>query len=331
MQDTITILGGGAMGTACAAVLARKPDNDVRLWVRNPTFAVHIAETRQNSRLLPGVTLPSTVAVTSSAQEALQNSDYVVLCVPTRGIRDVAMKLKDQIPDTALVVSTAKGIEQDTLIRPSQILQDVLGNRSVVVIGGPCHAEEVAIGMPASVVAACECSTEAERVQHLFSNDRLRVYSNTDLLGVELAAALKNVIAIAAGIGDGLGLGDNARAALNTRGLAEMVRFGNAMGATSETFYGLAGIGDLVVTCGSQHSRNRRVGEMLGRGHSLPEIQAAMSAVAEGVFTAKSIVRIAEQQGIDMPIASEVCQVLFEGKHPREATEELMTRPLREE
>ena len=319
------------MGTACASIIARRSEADVRLWVRNPTFATHIAETRQNSRLLPGVSLAESVEVTSDADQALADAEVVLVCVPTRGIRDMAGKLAHMIPPAALLVSTVKGIERETLLRPSKILQDVLGNRSVVAIGGPCHAEEAAVGMPASIVAACENPVDAEKVQQLLSNDRLRVYSNTDTVGVELAGALKNVIAIAAGIGDGLGLGDNARAALITRGLAEIVRFGVALGASRETFYGLAGIGDLVVTCGSHHSRNWQVGNMLGQGKTLDEIQQQMHAVAEGVFTAQSVTRIAEQKDIDMPIATEVCRVLFDGLSPANATQELLSRPLKEE
>ena len=319
------------MGTACASIVGGKPDVETRLWVRNPTFAGHIRETRQNSRLLPGVSLSDAVEVTSDAAEALAGTDIILVCVPTRGIREMATSLEDVIPGTALIVSTAKGIERESLMRPTEILLDVLGHRSVAALGGPCHAEEVAVGMPASIVAACEHAEDAERVQYVLSNDRLRVYSNQDVVGVELAGALKNVIAIAAGIGDGLGLGDNARAALITRGLAEIVRFGVVMGADRQTFYGLAGIGDLVVTCGSHHSRNWQVGNMLGQGRTLEEIQKQMHAVAEGVFTVQSVTHLAEQKGIDMPIATEVARVLFEDLNPAEATEALMCRPLREE
>lgn len=319
------------MGTACAAILAQKPEHRVSLWVRNPTFAHHIEETRENVRLLPGIRLSADVQVTADPAVALTGAAMVILCVPTRGIREALGNLGHLIPDSALMVSAVKGIENDTLIRPSQMIQELLGNRSVVAFGGPCHAEEVACGKPATVVAACEIPADAEIVQHAFSNNHLRVYSNADLLGVELAGALKNVIAIAAGISDGLDYGDNAKAALITRGLAEMVRFGKAMGAAGATFYGLAGIGDLIATCGSQHSRNRRVGELLGTGRSLDQIQQSMSAVAEGVSTARSIRGISLARDIEMPIASAVFEVLFEQKSPRQATEELMQRPLREE
>ena len=328
---SICILGGGAMGTACSIVLSEKPTNSIRLWVRNPVFASHIAETRENTRLLPGVRIPRSVAVTSDQRRALAGADIVLVCVPTRAIRDSLGSLLEHIPTSSLMVSAVKGIEVETLVRPSEIIQDVLGSRSVVALGGPCHAEEAAVGKPATVVAASDDSAATEIVQRTFSNRHFRVYSSSDLRGVELAGALKNVIAIAAGIGDGLEFGDNAKSALITRGLAEMVRFGTAMGVNAQTFYGLAGIGDLIATCGSRHSRNRRVGELLGRGTTLAEIQESMQAVAEGVYTAKSIYAIASQQNVDMPIARAVHDVLFEGKSPSQATEELMLRPLKQE
>lgn len=319
------------MGTACASILAKDPAHRVSLWVRNPTFASHIAETRENSRLLPGVRIHDAVQVTANAERALQNAEFVLVCVPTRGIRGAISSLQSLIPPTAVLVSAVKGIENETLIRPSEMIKELLGQRPVVALGGPCHAEEAACGKPASVVAACEDRKQAECVQQVFSNSHLRVYSNADILGVELGGALKNVIAIAAGISDGLELGDNAKSALITRGLAEMVRFGEAMGASPETFYGLAGIGDLIATCGSRHSRNRHVGELLGRGQTLKQIEDSMNAVAEGVFTASSIFSISQQKRIDMPIADQVYRVLFEDKDPRDATLELMQRPLKGE
>ena len=328
---TVAILGGGAMGTACATVLARNPAHRIRLWVRNPTFAQHIAETRENTRLLPGVRLPETVLVASQHADVLSSSTVVLICIPTSGIRSAVAVVRDMIPADALLVSTVKGIENGTLIRPSQILQELLGDRPVVALGGPCHAEDLARGRPTSVVAACEDLEQAERIRNAFSGETLRVYSNSDLKGVELGGALKNVIAIAAGICDGLQLGDNAKAALITRGLAEMNRFCQVMKTASDTLFGLAGIGDLVATCGSRHSRNRRVGELLGQGQTLTEIQESMHAVAEGVFTARSVRSIARQYQLDMPIAMEVCRVLFDGRSPRDATDELMQRPLRGE
>lgn len=328
-MTVVSVLGAGAMGTACAWVAAQNPDVSVRLWARNETFARHIQETRENSRLLPHVKLPATIEVTADAAFALRQASIVLVCIPTRGLREAVQKLASLIPDQALFVSAVKGIENDTLLRPSQMIRQIVGQRPVVVLGGPCHAEEITAGKPASIVAACESLDAAERIQSLLSMETLRVYSNTDQRGVELAGALKNVIAIAAGICDGLKFGDNAKAALLTRGLAEMVRFGTALEANSETFFGLAGLGDLVTTCNSQHSRNRFVGEALGRGQSLKEIMESMTAVAEGIFTARSVYHLSRQRGINMPIAEQVYRVLFENKCPREATVELMQRPLK--
>lgn len=326
-----TVLGAGAMGTACAWILARQRSTEVRLWARNETFARHIDETRENSRLLPHVKLPIGIRVTADPVEALQNTDVIIVCIPTRGLREAISQLAPLIPSSALIVSAIKGIENGTLLRPSQMIQQLIGQRPVVVLGGPCHAEEITQKKPASIVAACDSLIAAEQIQALLSTEFLRVYANADQIGVELGGALKNVIAIAAGICDGLEFGDNAKAALITRGLAEMVRFGAALGADRKTFYGLAGLGDLVTTCNSPHSRNRYVGEGLGRGRSLTAIQDSMSAVAEGVLTAKSVHQISEERCIDMPIASQVYRVLFENRSPREATVELMQRPLKVE
>lgn len=330
-SETIAVLGGGAMGTACASVLAGNSNHQVRLWVRNRTFAAHISETRENSRLLPGVRIPDGINVSADADSVLQDSTIVLVCIPTKGIRSACEHIGGSIPSSALVVSAAKGIEVDTLIRPSQILTELLGSRPIVALGGPCHAEELARHHPTSVVAACDDVQHAERIRDAFSGEMLRVYSNADLQGVELGGALKNVIAIASGICDGLMLGDNAKAALITRGLAEMVRFCQQMSVPPETLYGLAGIGDLIATCGSQHSRNRYVGELLGQGRSLAEIEDSMHAVAEGVFTARSVHSLADRHQIDLPIVEEVCNVLFNGRSPKDATVDLMQRPLREE
>ena len=329
--ETVAILGGGAMGTASAAILVRNPAHRIRLWVRNPTFARHMAKTRQNTRLLPGVRLPKSVHIAANYSSVLASATVVLVCVPVRGIRSATATVRDAIPTDALLVSAVKGIENETLIRPSEMLQELLGDRAVVALGGPCHAEELARGLPTSVVAAADDLRHAERIRNSFSGETFRVYSNGDLKGVEFGGALKNVIAIAAGICDGLQLGDNAKAALITRGLAEMKRFCQVMQTSPDTLFGLAGIGDLVATCGSRHSRNRYVGEQLGQGRSLIEIKDSMNAVAEGVFTAQSVIGIANRHQIDMPIAREVCRVLFEGRSPRNATDELMQRPLRRE
>ncbi|MFM7056219.1 MAG: NAD(P)H-dependent glycerol-3-phosphate dehydrogenase [Planctomycetota bacterium] len=324
-----TVLGAGAMGTAAAWILAQHPDCQVRLWGRNPDYVQQIAQTRENQRLLPGTRLPASVLVTSSAPAALESASVVFWCMPMRGLRDALQQLGSATPRGSLQVSTIKSIENNTLLRPTEILAASLPGCRIAALGGPCHAEEIVQRKPASIVAASTDPGAAGQIQALLSTEFLRIYANTDLPGVELAAALKNVIAIAAGICDGLELGDNAKAALITRGLSEMVRFGSAFGIRPATFFGLAGLGDLITTCSSRHSRNRTVGERLGRGEPLQAIECSMAAVAEGVATARSVFQLAAAQGIEMPISEQVYRVLFEGRSPREATLELMNRPLK--
>lgn len=327
----ITILGGGGMATACAIVLAEHPGLDVSIWARNAEFARDIAASRVNNRLLPGVRIPDQIDITSDVASAADGADVLIAAVPTAFLRQALTDVADKLPASVPVLSVVKGLENDTFARPTQIITSALGSRPVAALSGPCHAEEAARRMPTSVVIAGDDESFAKTAQKLFATDRFRVYTNRDLLGVELAGALKNVIAIAAGICDGLGYGANAKSALMTRGLAEMTRFGVALGADPQTFFGLAGIGDLITTCVSRHGRNRAVGERLGRGESLANILASMTAVAEGVTTARSIHDLARQKGIDMPITREVFAVLFESKPPSAATESLMQRPPRGE
>ncbi|MEX0715857.1 MAG: NAD(P)H-dependent glycerol-3-phosphate dehydrogenase [Planctomycetaceae bacterium] len=327
MSGKITILGSGAMATACSVLLAEHAGQRVSIWARDPQQAKELAETRENRRLLAGVEIPPQVEITADIEAALDEAEYLVAAIPTKFLREALTALAPHLTRDRPVISVVKGIENDTFFRPSEIVQDVLRNRSVVALGGPSHAEEIARRLPASVVAASGDVALAREVQRMFTTDRFRVYTNSDIVGVELAAALKNIIAIAAGISDGLEYGDNAKSALMTRGLVEITRFGTALGAEQLTFAGLAGMGDLITTCTSRHSRNRRVGELLGRGQSLDEVLSGMDAVAEGVTTTKSVHELAQQQGIDMPITAEVHAVLFEGKSPAEATDDLMLRP----
>ncbi len=331
MSSRVTVIGGGAMGTACAIVLSENPDQQVSLWARNPDHAAEMAETRENQRLLPGVSIPSPITITSDITTAVADSDLLVMAVPTAFLRDCLNDISPALNNDRPVVSVIKGIENETFLRPSEIIGEVLGSRAVVSLSGPSHAEEITRRLPATVVAASGDLALARRVQQTFTTDRFRVYTNVDIIGVELAAALKNVIAIAAGICDGLGYGDNAKSALMTRGLVEMTRFGTSLGALPETFSGLAGMGDLITTCASPYSRNRKVGERLGAGETLDQILQSMEAVAEGVWTTRSVHELAEQQGIDMPITAEVFRVLFEGKPALEATDSLMMRPPRNE
>lgn len=331
MTTKIAILGGGAMATACAILLADHPDQDVAIWARSREYADQMQRERENRRLLPDVRLPDNVAVTSDIESALDEAEYIVAAVPTQFLRSALIEARPLLTQQRPVISVIKGIENGTFQRPSEIILDVLGNRGVVALSGPSHAEEIGRRLPATVVAASGDLGLARQVQRMFNTQRFRVYTNLDLIGVELAGALKNVIAIAAGISDGLGYGDNAKSALMTRGLVEMSRFGLRFGAEAATFSGLAGIGDLITTCVSNYGRNRRVGEKLGRGESLAQILAGMESVAEGVATAKSVFEISEQEGIETPIMGEVYRVLFEEKSAADATNSLMLRPLRSE
>jgi glycerol-3-phosphate dehydrogenase (NAD(P)+) len=331
MTTKIAILGGGAMGTACSILLAEHPDQEVAIWARTTEYADQMQRDRENRRLLPGVRFPDNVSVTSDVERVLDDAEYIVAAVPTQFLRSTLVDLRKHLNRQRPVISVVKGIENETFHRPSEIVAEVLGSRAVVALSGPSHAEEIGRRLPATVVAASGDLGLARQVQRMFNTQRFRVYTNLDLIGVELAGALKNVIAIAAGISDGLGYGDNAKSALMTRGLVEMTRFGLRFGAEASTFTGLAGMGDLITTCVSSYGRNRRVGERLGRGDSLAAILSEMEAVAEGVATAKSVFEISEQEGIETPIMSEVYRVLFEEKGAAEATNSLMLRPLRAE
>jgi glycerol-3-phosphate dehydrogenase (NAD(P)+) len=331
MPHKVTILGSGAMATACSILLAEHPGQDVAIWARSAEHARQILVDRENKRLLPGVKIPEAVQVTADIEEALHGAEYLVAAVPTQFLRASLNSIRRHLNRNRPVISVIKGLENETFLRPSEIIAEVLGNRAIVALSGPSHAEEIGRRLPATVVAASGDLGLARQVQRMFNTDRFRVYTNLDLIGVELAAALKNVIAIAAGISDGLGFGDNAKSALMTRGLVEMTRFGVRFGAEASTFTGLAGMGDLITTCVSQFGRNRKVGERLGQGESLDQILKTMEAVAEGVATTKSVFDVAEQEGIEMPITGEVYRVLFERKPPAEATHSLMLRPPRAE
>ncbi len=331
MARKVTVLGGGAMGTGCSILLSERTDCTVALWLRNRAHAEEIARSRENRRLLPGVRIPESIEITADAAAAIAGARLVVAAIPTAYLRQGLESLAPCIPPGCPVVSVVKGIENGTFLRPSEIIRQVLGERDVVALCGPSHAEEFTRRLPASVVVAGQNAALLSDVQALFTTDRFRVYTNRDIVGVELAAALKNVVAIAAGICDGLGYGDNAKAALLTRGIVEISRFGVALGAEPETFAGLAGIGDLITTCFSGYGRNRRVGERLGQGAALAEALSEIQGVAEGVATCQSVFGLSQQQGIDMPIVTEVYRVLFEGKSAAAATNSLMLRPPRSE
>ncbi|MCS7046099.1 MAG: NAD(P)-dependent glycerol-3-phosphate dehydrogenase [Gemmataceae bacterium] len=320
------ILGAGGWGTAVAVVLSQNPAHRVSLWSARPTHAAALQHERENRRYLPGVPIPPAVELTTDIDAAAAEADLLITAIPTIYLRDVLLRCAGHVPPVCPALSLTKGIEIATFRRPTEIIAETLGPRPVAVLSGPSHAEEVARGMPTTVVVASRNYDLARWIQQRFTSERFRVYTNQDLIGVELAGALKNVISIAAGISDGLGFGDNAKSALLARGLAEMARFGVALGAEQATFWGLAGMGDLITTCISRHGRNRQVGFRLGQGEKPAAILAGMAMIAEGVYTARSVHDRAQRMGIDMPITTEVYQVLYEDKDPRQAVASLMLR-----
>lgn len=327
----LTILGDGAWGTAVALLLASKPDHRVTLWSARAENGAILQERRENVHLLPGVPIPPEVELTTDIEQAAAGAELLVTAIPTVYLRGTLERIADSLPAGAPVLSLTKGVENDTFLRPTEIVAQAAGARALAVLSGPSHAEEVSRGLPATLVVASADWQLARWIQDLFRNERFRVYTNLDVIGVELGGALKNVIGLAAGICDGLGFGDNAKSALLTRGLVEMARFGVALGGEQQTFFGLAGLGDLITTCTSPHGRNRHVGFLLGQGRTLADILASMKKVAEGVNTTRSVHRRAERMGIDMPITSEVYRVLYEDKDPATAVRDLMLREPRHE
>jgi glycerol-3-phosphate dehydrogenase (NAD(P)+) len=326
MATTIAILGDGAWGTAIALLLARNPEHRVSLWSARAENGRLLQERRENVRFLPGVPIPPAIQLATEIGQAVVGADLWVAAIPTVYLRATLTRIAATVPAGPPVLSLAKGMEIGTFLRPTEIVSQVLGIEKTAVLSGPSHAEEISRGLPASVVVASHEIELARWIQQLVSTERFRVYTNPDPVGVELAGALKNVIGIASGINDGLGLGDNAKAALLTRGLVEMTRFGVALGAQARTFSGLAGLGDLITTCVSPHGRNHRLGQRLAQGERWADIQAGMTMVAEGAFTARSVHERAAEMSIVMPITSEVYRVLYENKEPRLVVNDLMLR-----
>jgi len=329
--SNITVLGDGGWGTALSMLLL-KNGHSIRLWSAFPDYADILKKTRENTKFLPGFKLPVGIHVLSDIKEAVFDSDVIVLAIPSNFLRDILKKLKKaSLSPKVLLVSVVKGFENVTFKRPSEIISDELGVQDAAVLSGPTIAHEVALGLPASAVTAAKSLPMAENVQSVFMSEAFRVYTSSDIAGVELGGALKNIIAIAAGISDGLRLGANAKAALFTRGLVEIKKFGMALGADQETFNGLSGIGDLVTTCISPLSRNRSLGERIASGSKPSDILTKMEMVAEGVETAKSVYMLSKKIGIEMPITEQIYKVLFENKNPRDAVRRLMTRNRKQE
>lgn len=326
----VAVIGDGAMGTLCSLLLA---DNGctVRLWGRNPEHVAALREERENRRYLPGRTLPETIEPVSEAKAAFAGADCIVSAVPCQFMRPIWQRIAAQAPSDVPVVSVAKGIENDTLLTPTAIIADCLPVPKLASLSGPNIAPEIAAQKPASAVVASGDAAFARRVQEALSNNYFRVYTCRDLIGVELAGASKNVIALAAGMCDGIGAGDNAKAALLTRGLVEITRLGVALGAEADTFRGLAGVGDLFTTCVSKVGRNRTAGERIGRGEKPEQVVSSTDSVIEGIATTQSVLALADKHDVEMPIVAAVASVLFEGRKPTDAIEDLMARPLRDE
>ncbi|WP_277585449.1 NAD(P)H-dependent glycerol-3-phosphate dehydrogenase [Psychrobacillus antarcticus] len=332
-MEKVTVLGAGSWGTALAMVLANN-GHDCLLWSHRNDQATEITTMHTNKKYLPDTILPANLKATSDFQQAIQHANVIVIAVPTKAIREVCQNMLPFLDEKKLFVHVSKGIEPDSLKRISEMIQEEISadvTEAIVVLSGPSHAEEVVLKHPTTITVASENMIAAEKIQDLFMNKYFRVYTNDDVIGVEIGAALKNVIALAAGIVDGLGYGDNAKAALITRGLAEISRLGISLGAKGYTFSGLTGMGDLIVTCTSVHSRNWRAGNMLGKGATLDTVLEEMGMVVEGVRTTKAAYQLANKQQVDMPITEALYSVLFEQVNPKEAVDILMHRTKKHE
>ena len=325
----VGVIGSGTWGTALAILLSGN-GHRVDLWSALPEEARQLRETRRHPNL-EQVTLPEEIRVTDDLEAAMGGKNLLVMAVPSVYVRQTAAKMRPWILEGQIVTNVAKGIEETTLLPLSEVIGQELPGARIAVLSGPSHAEEVSRGLPTTCVAGASSRQTAEYVQSLFMNEIFRVYTSPDVLGIELGGALKNVIALAAGIADGLGCGDNTKAALITRGIAEITRLGVAMGGKAETFSGLTGMGDLIVTCASMHSRNRRAGILIGRGYTMEEAMREVKMVVEGVFSAKAALALSKKYSVSMPIVEQVNAVLFDGASPKEAGKELMLRDRRME
>ena len=326
----IAVIGDGGWGTANAMLLAGY-GHDVTLWGAFPEYVEEMKKTRRNEKFLKGVTLPDNLKLTADCAEAVKDAEIVVLAPPSKFFTSVVEKFKGLITSDMLVVSITKGLCEKTNRRMTELGEEILGTGSIVALAGPTHAEEVSRGIPTAIVAACKDAAKARRVQDIWSGPLFRVYTSPDPVGVEIGGAVKNVLAIAVGCSDGMGFGDNTRAALITRGLVEMKRFVLAYGGQEDTLNGLAGIGDLIVTCTSVHSRNHSVGERLGKGERIADILGSMQMVAEGVWNSKVVHEIAKKLGVEMPICELVYALCYRDFDAKNAVKLMMERPLTSE
>ena len=320
----ISIIGGGSWGIALAVLLSRN-GHEITIWSALENEIAMLKEKHEH-RMLPGVVLPDNTVFTTREQEAVQGKDLLVMAVASSYTRSTARRLKELVENNQKILNVAKGIEETTLMTLSEIIEQEIPQADVAVMSGPSHAEEVGRGLPTTIVVGAGSRATAEYIQNLFMNEVFRVYISPDILGLELGGSLKNVVALAAGIADGLGYGDNTKAALITRGITEIARLGTAMGGRFETFCGLTGIGDLIVTCASMHSRNRRAGILIGQGKTCEEAMAEVKMVVEGVYSAKAAMGLARKYNVQLPIIQQVNEVLFEGKSADQAVKELMLR-----
>lgn len=326
----ITVIGAGSFGTSLAILLTNK-GYDVSIWGRKKSQLALMRETRENPHYLPKVKLPESLKIVDDMDDALKGADMLVFSVPAQNFRGVLETAKAFMTGKEIVVNVAKGIEKGTLMRLSEVAKEVIPNICYVALSGPSHAEEVARLLPTTVAVSCEDKAVALEVQEIFNTDRFRVYTNDDLVGVELGGSLKNIIALGAGISDGMGFGDNAKAAMMTRGITEMIRLGTAMGSKSETFSGLTGLGDLIVTCTSMHSRNRRCGILIGQGMSVNDAVDEIGMVVEGLATAEAAGALAEKYNIEMPITQSICDLIYGRTNAVDAVNALMGRKTKNE
>lgn len=324
-MSKVSVIGAGSWGTALA-ILLEKNGHQVTLWSHREEEAKELAKSREHKSKLPGVEIPEGIEIIGDLESTLREKDVIVFAVPSVAVRSTARKVAPYVQEGQLIVNVAKGIEETTLMTLTDIIEEEIPGAKGCVLSGPSHAEEVSRGLPTTCVVGAKDKETAEFLQNIFMSPVFRVYISPDILGIELGGALKNVIALAAGTADGLGYGDNTKAALITRGITEIARLGIAMGAKADTFYGLSGIGDLIVTCASKHSRNRKAGYLMGQGRNMQQAMDEVNMVVEGVYSAKAGLALSQKYKVEMPIIEQVNKVLFEGKEPADAVRELMVR-----
>lgn len=328
----ITVIGDGGWGTTLAIHLHKK-GYQVQIWSPFPAYAAQMQRNRYNRKFLPGIKIPEKIQILSDLTKAIEPASIIVFAIPSKFAESVIKKIKqtELMTENRIFLSVTKGFDYDRLVRISELTMAELGDIPLAVLSGPTIAREVAEGIPSTAVVACKNKKIAQHIQHIFNSNTFRIYTNTDIIGVEIGGSIKNIIALACGVCDGLGYGSNTKAAILTRGLAEMSRLGVALGAQSRTFSGLSGLGDLVTTCVSPQSRNRSVGELIGKGQSLKDILNKMDMVAEGVETVRAAKKLADQHDVDMPITQEIYNILYQRKKPKQAVEDLMNRKTKPE